>query len=477
MKLFNRLFVVAMLLCLLLVIVARQVASAAMARPQEVGKAVDEATNATELLVFGVNRAVTRSDRGFPRDDPPMPAANGNWFAPVNFAEGTFYYRVQVRNQPRPQNMKIQFCAWQDQFVLESCGSTANVSGNAGTVVTWSQPVDEIWKKDNIGIDWRRPRQRYGIAIKNSQGLPVSDFLGWNWFGENPDHWYPLDTCISVVVVAKGATFSGWQNYGCGGGGNPTATPTPAGPTPTRTPTPIGPTPTATPISPTPTPTPGGGTCTPVAGNLLQNASFENNLNSWRFHARNIGSWQTTTPAYECAKALRIQINQRSNNTQLYQTGMPLEPNSRYRLSFAAYTTRGQDLGVYLHKHGAPYTNYGLAVHQVNLQQGWQRYTVDFTTNGFSGTTTAGRLRFWLAPFAQPNDEYFIDGISLVKLTGNVAASDTQADPLVVALPDGSMLIGLSEAEFDHSLVDLTDDGNLVDEVLEHQIFLPTVLN
>ena len=34
--------------------------------------------NPNELLVFEVNRAVTTADRGFPRDDPPQPAANGS---------------------------------------------------------------------------------------------------------------------------------------------------------------------------------------------------------------------------------------------------------------------------------------------------------------------------------------------------------------------------------------------------------------
>ncbi|HRW05187.1 MAG TPA: hypothetical protein P5121_08850, partial [Caldilineaceae bacterium] len=178
-----------------------------------------DAINGNELLVFQVDRTVTTSDRGFPRDDPPKASANSNWQSPVNYAQGTFYYRVQIRNQPRPQNMKIQFCAWQDRFVLESCGGMANVRGDAGTVVTWSQNVQDIWKKDNVGVDWTRPRQRYGIAIKNAQGQPVSDFQGWNWNGENPNQWYPLDMCVTVVVVAKGSTFSGWNNYRCNGGG------------------------------------------------------------------------------------------------------------------------------------------------------------------------------------------------------------------------------------------------------------------
>ena len=66
------------------------------------------------------------------------------------------------------------------------------IIGNSGNVTKkWSNEISRMWKKDNVPIDWSRARQRYGIAIKNMDGDPVSDFSGWNWFGENPDQWYP----------------------------------------------------------------------------------------------------------------------------------------------------------------------------------------------------------------------------------------------------------------------------------------------
>lgn len=196
-----------------------------------------DTTNANELLVFDVNRPVTTEDRGFPRNDPPRAEANGNWLQPVNFAGGTFHFRVHVRDQPVPQAMRIQFCIWQDNFNLENCAPMADVSGAAGTVVTWEKPVQELWMKGGKIIDWSRPRQRYGFAIKNSQGQPVSDYSGWNWNGENPNHWYPLDAQLTVVVVAAGDTFSGWHNY-VDGVATPTATAVaPATATPPSTPT------------------------------------------------------------------------------------------------------------------------------------------------------------------------------------------------------------------------------------------------
>lgn len=168
---------------------------------------------ATEILVYDINRPLTKQDRGFPRDQPPRSSANGNWKSPVNFADGTIHYRVEIRQQPRAQTMRLQFCVWQDGLRLENCGLQQRLVGNPNTVVTWSQPVKAMWKKNGKSIDWARPRQRYGIAIKNAQGKPVSDLVGWNWNGENPDLWYPLNMRFTVVVVAKGARFSGWQRY------------------------------------------------------------------------------------------------------------------------------------------------------------------------------------------------------------------------------------------------------------------------
>ena len=215
-------------------------------------------TNPNELLIYELNRAVTRANSGFPRDQPPRAEANGDWTTPINFAQGTIYYRIHVRSQPQPQDMRIQFCVWQDDLTLEGCGPIARVSGTPGTVVTWSEPVQEMWRKNGVPLDWTRPRQRYGIAIKNRNGAPVSDIGNWNWSGEDPDAWYPLDMRMTIVVVAQGATFSGWENYIDGA---PTSTPTPttasqptATATATATATPNN-TPTAT-ATATPTNTP-----------------------------------------------------------------------------------------------------------------------------------------------------------------------------------------------------------------------------
>jgi hypothetical protein len=163
-----------------------------------------------ELLIFDFNGVVNKSNSGFIRLDP-APEANGDWTTPINFAEGTLYFRAEVRSQPVPQEfMKLGFCIWQGD--KENCRGE-RVPGFPGTVVTWAEPISSLWKKDGIPVDWSRPRSKYGFSVRNKKNNPVSDKFDWNWNGENPDDWYPLNVRLTVVVAEEGAGFSGWDNY------------------------------------------------------------------------------------------------------------------------------------------------------------------------------------------------------------------------------------------------------------------------
>ncbi len=169
-----------------------------------------------ELVAFEWNKLLTTADHGFALVAPPK--ENGNWITPINFAEGTFYYRAEIRSMPTNKDLNLQYCIWQekngDNFGLENCGSQQTISYKGSVVVsTWSEGVQDLWKKNGQIIEWDRPRYRDGVAVKTTAGVPVSDYNGWNWNGQNPAHWYPMNLRFTVVVVAKGHTFSGWANY------------------------------------------------------------------------------------------------------------------------------------------------------------------------------------------------------------------------------------------------------------------------
>ena len=163
---------------------------------------------------------------------------------------------------------------------------------------------------------------------------------------------------------------------------------------------------------------------------VIMNPGFELGTTSWLFYNSGIGTFITASPGYEGIQAAKIALNSGGSNIQLYQIGVKLEPNTRYRLSFAANSTSGHDLSVNLIKHGSPYTNYGLA-YTANLGTSWQAFSTEFTTKGFKDNVNDGRLMFWLAPFAEAGDTYYIDDVRLEKVTGTLSVTTTPENGVI----------------------------------------------
>lgn len=163
-------------------------------------------------------------------------------------------------------------------------------------------------------------------------------------------------------------------------------------------------------------PTPFEGPCEQAPGNMVANCGFSSGRRPWQFYTDSQGGFSVTSrTSYTGVSAARIRIIEPGKNVQLYQTGFALQPNSTYELSFAAYSNNGRDMRVFIHKHGEPYSSYGLGSTVVDLGTDWQLFSITFTTPNREYMYDA-RLRFWFAPFAVKDTTYFIDEVELVKL-------------------------------------------------------------
>ena len=150
--------------------------------------------------------------------------------------------------------------------------------------------------------------------------------------------------------------------------------------------------------------------------NLIANPGFESGTTSWIFYASGGGTFTTPSPGYEGNKSALLVLSNAGTNIQLYQTPVALEANTRYRLSFAAYSNTGHDMTVRLSKHVSPFTAY-MPEFTVNLGTTWQTFSNEFNSTGFSGTVNDGRLMFWLPQFGAKGDNYYIDDVRLEKVT------------------------------------------------------------
>ena len=152
-----------------------------------------------------------------------------------------------------------------------------------------------------------------------------------------------------------------------------------------------------------------------VSNNLIKNSGFESGKSSWIFYTDGIGAFTADDSGYVDLKSAKIAINDPGTNTQLYQVGITVEPNTHYRLMFVAKSTSGNDISVELLKHVSPFTNYGLDK-EFDLTPNWQEFSTEFTTGGFTNIVDDGRLKFWLASFAAGGEKYYIDNVRLEKI-------------------------------------------------------------
>lgn len=201
----------------LLALVVMVLAGLALAAPARL-RAEGNATNGSQLVVFNWNKPVTIGMSGFAQykplsSYPQFP--NGNWVSPINYTQGTLHFRARVISIPRQQlSMKLGFCFWQNRPRYgEECTKNYSVPGVPGTERIWSQTFGSMAKIGGAAINWTQPRWKEGFVVRGPRG-PVSNKLDFNWSGENPAHWYPLNIHYSVILVAPGGGAPDWSQAG-----------------------------------------------------------------------------------------------------------------------------------------------------------------------------------------------------------------------------------------------------------------------
>jgi hypothetical protein len=155
---------------------------------------------------------------------------------------------------------------------------------------------------------------------------------------------------------------------------------------------------------------------------LVTNAGFERGIRPWAFYTNGAGALDVDTPGRDSRHAARIAVAAAGTNVQLFQSGITLEPGVLYRLTFEGYSTTGHDVMVSLHRHGGNGESFGLSERTIDLGSAWDTHTHLFVARERELPLVDGRLSFWLAPFAQAGDEYYIDNVILERIATSANA-------------------------------------------------------
>ncbi|MBI5472803.1 MAG: carbohydrate binding domain-containing protein, partial [Ignavibacteriae bacterium] len=169
---------------------------------------------------------------------------------------------------------------------------------------------------------------------------------------------------------------------------------------------------------------------------VLANSGFESGTSPWSFYANSSATFDNNLAGPGSSRAARIVITTAGSNIQLFQTDFPLEANTQYTLTFQAYCNTGHDFSVSLHQHTSPYGSMGLMNQVFDLGTSWGTHSVQFTTSGFTGTTTDARFRFWFSSHSTSGDQYFIDD---VVLTAGSSGGGTSA-PIITSQPSNQTI-------------------------------------
>lgn len=143
-----------------------------------------------------------------------------NWLSPKNYYEGPWQFRLQILDHPSKKPGSLQFCMWRypkiDGHLLETCTSIFHT----GSGVSYASAAPNTWfKKDGLPLDFSEPekfRIRLVLRGKTATGgncvvtnkTQVKGACGEQW-----EYFKDMKFKFSAVMVPKGQSFSGWQNY------------------------------------------------------------------------------------------------------------------------------------------------------------------------------------------------------------------------------------------------------------------------
>jgi tetratricopeptide (TPR) repeat protein len=133
----------------------------------------------------------------------------GDWFAPVNYANGTIYQRLEVLSKPSYETIYYQLCLVpnDDISIKPACSRASGLTLSDVGVYEFTQPLSSFYEYYNI--DWSKGISNLMVIIRDKNGNPI-DAVSVTAQGESLEGYFPMQVRYSVVLVPSGGEFRGW---------------------------------------------------------------------------------------------------------------------------------------------------------------------------------------------------------------------------------------------------------------------------
>jgi hypothetical protein len=130
----------------------------------------------------------------------PLPGIPTNWRAPINYAEGTAYYRLEVFEKPSTENLNMGVC-----FVGVSycCYGYARFTGPG--VYEWSFPIPSMWQYG--AVDFTKPITEIPLIMRDRNAVKVDPGVELFYGAPSTALYFPMKSHLTITVVSKGGTY------------------------------------------------------------------------------------------------------------------------------------------------------------------------------------------------------------------------------------------------------------------------------
>jgi MYXO-CTERM domain-containing protein len=164
-----------------------------------VGLAVALATGAAsadQFVLVDADYVHTKESHAYATPGPGQPA---NWKTPIDYANGTAYYRLEVFEKPSTENLNMGVC-----FVGGSYCCFGYQRFTKPGVYEWSSPIPTMWQFDTM--DWSKKITEVPFIMRDRDAIKV-DSTEKYYGAPSTALYFPMRSHLTVTIVSKGGTF------------------------------------------------------------------------------------------------------------------------------------------------------------------------------------------------------------------------------------------------------------------------------
>lgn len=122
-----------------------------------------------------------------------------NWQTPINYAEGTAYYRLEVFEKASEENLHMGIC-----FVGGSYCCFGYEQFTKPGVYEWSFPIPSMWQYDTM--DWSKNMTDVPLIMRDRNAVKVDPTEAY--YGKpGTSLYFPMKSHLTVTIVSKGGTY------------------------------------------------------------------------------------------------------------------------------------------------------------------------------------------------------------------------------------------------------------------------------